>query len=213
MSIRRVAASVAAAALIAGGVAMGAAPAASAAGTVSITTDCNGDVDLYAHVGDTVIITLSDVCAAGSDGGVVYNINAPFPYEYTESGYFGAADVINSAYTWSSSVYSNDWGAYSDGSGTTQITTSLLASNGASVPLTIGSTVAMIGADGYDLSFRIIYRGTEKIGATPIPPWVQGYGRGSAADACNDGWAASWEQWPHDGTGGWVCTRVIPSLG
>jgi hypothetical protein len=205
---------VAAAALIAVGLALGAAPAASAAGTVSITTDCNSDVDLYANVGDTVIITLSDVCAGGETvGGFVYNINGPFPDGYSESGYFGTADVINSAYTWSSSSYSNDWGAYSDGTGTTQVTTSLLASNGASVPLTIGSTVAVTGPNGYIGPFRIIYRGSERMDATPIPPWVQGYGRGGAADACNDGWVASWEQWPHGGTGGWVCTREIPSLG
>jgi hypothetical protein len=49
--------------------------------------------------------------------------------------------------------------------------------------------------------------------STPIPPWVQGYGRGMATDACLDGWTASWELWPHGGTGGWVCTREIPSLG
>jgi hypothetical protein len=48
---------------------------------------------------------------------------------------------------------------------------------------------------------------------SPIPPWVQGYGRGSATDACKDGWTASWELWPHGGAGGWVCTREIPSLG
>jgi hypothetical protein len=49
--------------------------------------------------------------------------------------------------------------------------------------------------------------------APPIPPWVQGYGRASAQAACDDGWLASWEQWPHGGSGGWVCTRSIPSLG
>ena len=49
--------------------------------------------------------------------------------------------------------------------------------------------------------------------STPIPDWVQGYGRGSAADACLDGWSPSWEQWPNGGRGGYVCTRSIPSLG
>jgi hypothetical protein len=48
---------------------------------------------------------------------------------------------------------------------------------------------------------------------TPIPEWVQGYGRHNATDACLDGWNASWELWPHGGTGGWVCTREVPSLG
>ena len=47
----------------------------------------------------------------------------------------------------------------------------------------------------------------------PIPPWVQGYGRAAAVDPCLEGWTGSWEQWPHNGNGGWVCTRSIPSLG
>jgi hypothetical protein len=47
----------------------------------------------------------------------------------------------------------------------------------------------------------------------PIPPWVQGYGRGSAADACRDGWSPSWEMWMNGGAGGYVCARSIPSLG
>jgi hypothetical protein len=46
-----------------------------------------------------------------------------------------------------------------------------------------------------------------------IPPWVQGYGRGASTDACKDGWDPSWEQWPNEGRGGWVCTRSVPSLG
>ncbi len=28
-----------------------------------------------------------------------------------------------------------------------------------------------------------------------------------------DGWSNSWQEWPHGGTGTWVCTREIPSLG
>ena len=64
--------------------------------------------------------------------------------------------------------------------------------------------------------------------AAPIPAWVQAYGRASADDDCpagyNPTWAGgpgadvvaytkSWQQWMNDGTGGWVCTRSIPSLG
>ena len=47
----------------------------------------------------------------------------------------------------------------------------------------------------------------------PIPPWVQSYGRGSAGESCKEGWNASWEKWPNGNTGGYVCTRIIPSLG
>jgi hypothetical protein len=45
----------------------------------------------------------------------------------------------------------------------------------------------------------ITYTGEPGDDSTPIPPWVQGYGRGSAADACNDGRIASRELWPHGG--------------
>lgn len=46
----------------------------------------------------------------------------------------------------------------------------------------------------------------------PIPSWVQAYGRDKEA-TCLDGWDASWQSWAEPVTGGWVCTRSIPSLG
>jgi hypothetical protein len=50
-------------------------------------------------------------------------------------------------------------------------------------------------------------------GATEIPAWVQAYGRSGADATCEDGWAPSWQSWAEPVTGGWVCTRSIPSLG
>lgn len=47
----------------------------------------------------------------------------------------------------------------------------------------------------------------------PIPEWVQAYGRASADATCEDGWGPSWQEWAQQVTGGWVCTRSIPSLG
>ena len=49
--------------------------------------------------------------------------------------------------------------------------------------------------------------------ASPIPAWVQAYGRFGADATCADGWDASWQSWAEPITGGWVCTRSIPSLG
>lgn len=46
-----------------------------------------------------------------------------------------------------------------------------------------------------------------------IPMWVQAYARASQAEACTAGWNPSWEQWPHSGTGGWVCTRSVLARG
>ena len=77
-------------------------------------------------------------------------------------------------------------------------------------------TIVVVSEFG-DLGANAIVGGAEtvQIGhpAQALPPWVQGHGRGSAADACLDGWTASWDQRPHGGTGGWVCTRSVPSLG
>ena len=47
---------------------------------------------------------------------------------------------------------------------------------------------------------------------SPIPTWVQAYGR-QEVEKCLDGWDASWQPWAEPVTGGWVCTRSIPSLG
>ena len=46
-----------------------------------------------------------------------------------------------------------------------------------------------------------------------VPAWVQAYGRASADAACEAGWDASWQAWAEPVTGGWVCTRSVPSLG
>jgi hypothetical protein len=47
----------------------------------------------------------------------------------------------------------------------------------------------------------------------PIPPWVQAYGVHTSDATCEDGWKNSWQDWALGVTGGWVCTREIPSLG
>jgi hypothetical protein len=49
--------------------------------------------------------------------------------------------------------------------------------------------------------------------APPIPAWVQAYGRDGRDATCEAGWDPSWQSWAEPVTGGWVCTRSIPSLG
>jgi hypothetical protein len=49
--------------------------------------------------------------------------------------------------------------------------------------------------------------------SSPTPMWEQGTGRAAADEACADGWAASWAQWPNDGKGGWVCVRSVLMYG
>jgi hypothetical protein len=47
----------------------------------------------------------------------------------------------------------------------------------------------------------------------PIPDWLQAYGIFRQLDPCREGWSNSWHEWALPITGGWVCTRTIPSLG
>ena len=49
--------------------------------------------------------------------------------------------------------------------------------------------------------------------SNPIPDWLQAVGRESAIATCPFGWNPSWHEWPNGHTGGFVCLRVIPSLG
>ncbi len=206
MKARRIVASLAATVMIVGGASLAAAPAASAAGTVNITTDCDGDLTLFANPGDTIVVTMGTGCLAG------YGFLAS--YAADADGFLSYDSSANAAYT---GVTANDfWWVIANGLGTTTGTSQLMAVDSQDNPLEVGSMVAIVGnndsGSGYFEAY-VYYGGPRSDDAKPIPPWVQGYGRGSAADACNDGWTASWEQWPHSGTGGWVCTREIPSLG
>jgi hypothetical protein len=206
MKARRIAASVAAAVIIAGGVSLAAAPAASASGTVSITTNCDGDLTLFANPGDTILITMGTGCLNA------YGFLAS--YAADANGFLSYGSSANSVFTGVTSV--DFWWVIANGLGTTTATSHLMAMDSQDNPLEVGSTVAIVGNNdsgaGYFEAY-VYYGGPRSDDATPIPPWVQGYGRGSASDTCKDGWTASWELWPHGGQGGWVCTRAIPSLG
>jgi hypothetical protein len=61
----------------------------------------------------------------------------------------------------------------------------------------------------YCANFAVVTGG----GSSPIPAWVQAYGRDGMDATCEDGWNPSWQEWAQEVTGGWVCTRSIPSLG
>ena len=46
-----------------------------------------------------------------------------------------------------------------------------------------------------------------------LTSWQQATGRSSSTAPCPDGYSGSWAQWPHGGTGGWVCVREVPAYG
>jgi len=198
--------------MLAGGVSLAAAPVASAAaGTVTVTTDCNSDVQLRGNIGDTVVIDMTAGCL--SDRGVVWNINGPSRQD-TASGFFGPATFDNSPNRGPSSKYVGDWFAYSNGTGTTRITTTLNATNGAGSTLKVGSYLANIGFVNVG-PYGIYYSGPRDVSSDspPIPDWVQAYGIFHHDDPCQTAWTNSWQEWAEPITGGWVCTRTIPSLG
>ncbi len=50
-------------------------------------------------------------------------------------------------------------------------------------------------------------------GSSPIPMWQQAIGRPSATAPCPDGYTGSWDTWPNNHTGGYVCNRFVPTYG
>lgn len=201
------------------GIGVVSAPSASAFTSWNIETDCSRDVvlDGAAQPGDQIIVTLLPACGSG---GVVGNINARvFPEDTLEgwsSGFLAIPSSIDNSRASGPDAFvevtGDDWFAYGSGnSDPTVVTTALLAADGAGNPLVRGAIVAVLGPAGHG-EFAVLY-GPAVATIVPIPPWVQSYGRPNAEAACDAGWGASWEMWPNGGRGGYVCTRVIPSLG
>ena len=62
-------------------------------------------------------------------------------------------------------------------------------------------------------SYTVSCTARAPIETTSPPAWLQATGRASQEERCPDQWAPSWQQWPNDGRGGWVCVRTIPALG
>lgn len=54
---------------------------------------------------------------------------------------------------------------------------------------------------------------TTPVDTTPVPDWLQAYGRIGPNASCEVGWSPSWQEWAQAVTGGWVCTRSLPSYG
>ena len=73
--------------------------------------------------------------------------------------------------------------------------------------------VGDLGTDTLIAGFTYTSAATVPDDAQPIPASVQAYGRFSEDASCQNGWGPSWQSWAEKITGGWVCTRSIPSLG
>jgi len=60
--------------------------------------------------------------------------------------------------------------------------------------------------------------GTLTVPMSPCPRasilmWQQAIGRASASTSCPAGYSGSWDTWPNNHTGGYVCNRFVPEYG
>jgi hypothetical protein len=195
MCVRRIVASVAAAAMIAGGVSVAVAPAASAADQ-SLIVFCGATgyrvfpvTDITAAPGDTVYVT--------PDAGTCTERMAWASWEDAESAkYFSTPPYQEGAPFVYTILPDAPLGTMPYAAGDLPY-----LCNDCDVGTMLRFTIAAPSAD------------TTPAASTPIPAWVQAYGIFHHDDACQTGWGNSWQKWAEPVTGGWVCTRTIPSLG
>lgn len=106
---------------------------------------------------------------------------------------------------------------YADGSGSQEVTfLTEWYSGGPEADVPIEPGILYVVCEGYEgtLVFGMSADAAPPIAAAPlIPAWVQAHGRATQTTTCIDGWNPSWQAWAQPATGGWVCTRSIPSLG
>ena len=189
------------------------APAANAAGTHYVTLTCQAPATIYGDVGDTFIFTMANTCDSS------YELYNALDYDNGPEGFL--ENNGDDSY----------WYVYSDGSGTTTITTILLSSNGGSTPLSVGDKVAEVDQDSAASAFDIIYGGNVVpnvvVQAPPPPPPVSQAVAMPVSGSCLDvkdadlnwggsasgNWKPSWQQWMNNGAGGGVCQRTLNYVG
>lgn len=143
------------------------APGSSADVTHEVTITCQAPTTIYGAVGDTFVFTMAETCTTAWE---FYN-TMDYGSNPTVPGLLSLVSRVN--YSWATPPDRPDWAVYSDGSGTTQITATLLADNsGFPLPegwapmgeatLTIGRRVAEVDDDSGEPPFpmfEIIYGG------------------------------------------------------
>ena len=184
------------------------APAALAS-TVDVTVDCHHSVNVQARVGDTVVFHLTSNCSllgVITDGGEIYpqNTNPAF------RGFLGPISAVNSSDYGTDWLFPGMWYAYSDGSGTTTVTTTIVSTNGNGDSLAPGSTLGTVDPSEWG-SYGIYFEQSAAPGSNL--EWQQAIGRASASTPCPEGYTGSWDLWPNNHTGGYVCNRFVPEYG
>ena len=212
--MRKLFASVAAAVLLAGGVVVGVAPSASASTPAFSGTITTSDTDISSDY----FVALcnwddqdSPLQAASHSFRVTDTGSYTFPAASTPSGLVFMA-VFADSYSESNCIGSDNNG---------NLTVSLNAGQDyelwiwlchqCSTDFTGSYTIGLTGPGELASDSP---QGTDSTPAsTPTPQWIQAYGRFGADAECADGWDAAWQEWAQPITGGWVCTRTVPSLG
>jgi len=220
MFARRALATLGAAALVAIGMVGFSAPAqANGVTTWDVAIDCTGPVYLPGSPGDHYNLYLTGDCLT-ADAGIWNAIDGPISNApmLSDMGFFGwpaygdgwdeyVADCIAHC-----SGTIGDWFVVASQNPGVLFSVPLLGANEEGGVLVRGGAVATIayGEPG-DPTHQYIYWGGTSAGPTEY--WHQSVGRATVDATCEAGWSASWEQWMHAGTGGWVCTRDVVMYG
>jgi hypothetical protein len=206
--VRRTVASVAAAVMVASGVMLAVAPVASAASdsTLSVTvTDSDPVFDASAYCGE-------------DSGSFFYTTRS---VTVSESGDYDVVDTRIGESPIDGCLYIYPSGSFNPASpgdnlvGFVDDDDTLTVDAGA---YTMVFSTYDIGNTGL-VEYLITGPGTWTMSsdeATPEQPrsiWYQAVGRGSADEACPDGYTAGWAEWPNSGTGGFVCNRALFDFG
>ena len=195
---------------------VGLAPAASAA-EVDVTIDCQGPVTVTGQPGDTVVFTMaSPACDTFPNPWYIYDWNGVLGQDLTAAGFLTYVSQSSGR----QGVCQNycgrephDWYATGDGgppfNANPTITAVIAATDGLGNPLVSGDTLGVVNEGAED--YRILFQSSSE--PTAIPMWQQAIGRPSATATCPDGYTPSWDTWPNNHTGGYVCNRFVPAYG
>jgi len=181
-------------ALVVAAIGVVAGPPASAAdvtGTVDCTTPTSFvPSEIIVNPGDHIVLTVDPHCINWVIRPVAYPLLGENPQE------------ISGVFTWviNPEAPLGTYGSGNVGEG------ALVFDNGS-----VGGTLH--GQAFYVTARASSHPPTDGPAATVVPDWVQAYGRFGENAKCEAGWNPSWQQWAEPVTGGWVCTRSIPSLG
>jgi hypothetical protein len=207
MRFRKVLVTVAVAAIASFGVAVASPAQAKPTADWEIAIDCTGPVVLPGAPGDVYMFYLTGDCL--NDYVELWNTKIADPDElgFLGDNIGGSFDTFDPCDNFCAPEFiPSDW-YVQNYSSYAETFAALVGSNADGGTLTPGAVVATFSDFTKGEHWYITWGQTS---AGPTEYWTQGYGRASADATCDAGWAPSWDYWPNDGKGGWVCVREVP---